>query len=91
MLKIKRFVVPKKFEDEKMEVLLHKDACQTLDELSELLSVDDTTVPKCLKTLGIIRKQKFCVPYELKLRDVNAVSSRVNSRFFVEKKSSPLS
>ncbi|XP_020294528.1 uncharacterized protein LOC109860081 [Pseudomyrmex gracilis] len=61
---------PKKFEDEELEALLHKDSCQTLAELEESLGVDDTTVSKRLKVLGMIQKQGHWVPYELKPRDV---------------------
>lgn len=61
---------PKKFQDEELEGLLNENSCQTLDELSASLGVDDTTVSKRLKGLGMIQKQGHWVPYELKPRDV---------------------
>lgn len=61
---------PKKFEDEELEELLNQDSCQTLAELAKSLRVDDTTVSKRLKALGMIQKQGHWVPYELKPRDV---------------------
>lgn len=61
---------PRKFEDEELEELLNEDPCQTLAELAKSLRVDDTTVSKRLKALGMIQKQGHWVPYELKPRDV---------------------
>jgi len=45
---------PKKFEDEKLEILLQEDSCQTLKELSETLNVNQSTVSKCLKEIEMI-------------------------------------
>lgn len=53
-----------------MEELLNEDSCQTLAELAKSLQVDETTVSKRLKSLGMIQKQGHWVPYELKPRDV---------------------
>jgi len=61
---------PKKFEDEELEALLDEDPCQTLQELSESLGVDLSTVGKRLKAMGMIQKQGNWVPYQLKPRDV---------------------
>lgn len=61
---------PKKFEDKELEELLDEDPCQTLIELGKSLQVDDTTVSKRLKALGMIQKQGHWVPYELKPRDI---------------------
>ncbi|GBP68254.1 Mariner Mos1 transposase [Eumeta japonica] len=61
---------PKKFEDEKLKVLLDQDRCQTLTELGKTLQVHESTVSKRLKVLGMIQKQGHWVPYELKPRDV---------------------
>lgn len=61
---------PKKFEDEELEALLNEDSCQTLQELSESLGVDLSTVGKRIKAMGMIHKQGHWVPYELKPRDV---------------------
>lgn len=61
---------PKKFEDEKLEELLDQDRRQTLAELGKTLQVDESTVSKRLKALGMIQKQGHWVPYELKPRDV---------------------
>ncbi|GBP55459.1 Mariner Mos1 transposase [Eumeta japonica] len=60
----------KKFEDEKLEELLDQDRCQTLTELGKTLQVNESTVSKHLKVLGMIQKQGHWVPYELKLRDM---------------------
>ena len=56
----------KKFEDEEVDPLLHKDTCQAQTELAESLGVDHTTVVKRLKAFGMIQK----VSYELNPRDV---------------------
>ncbi|GBP50526.1 Mariner Mos1 transposase [Eumeta japonica] len=61
---------PKKFEDEKLEELLHQERCQTLTELGKMLQVDESTVSKGLRVLGMIWKQEHWVLYELKPRDV---------------------
>ncbi|KAG5323385.1 MOS1T transposase, partial [Pseudoatta argentina] len=57
---------PKKFQDEELEQLLDEDPSQTLSELGEILQVDESTVSKRLKGLGMIQEQGHCVPYELK-------------------------
>ncbi|KAG5317905.1 MOS1T transposase, partial [Pseudoatta argentina] len=61
---------PKKFQDEELEQLLDDDPSQTLSELGKILQVDESTVSKRLKGLGMIQKQEHWVPYELKPRDV---------------------
>ncbi|KAG5323487.1 MOS1T transposase, partial [Pseudoatta argentina] len=61
---------PKKFEDEELEQLLDEDSSQTLSELGKILQVDESTVSKRLKGLGMIQKQGHWVSYELKPRDV---------------------
>ncbi|KAG5311344.1 MOS1T transposase, partial [Pseudoatta argentina] len=61
---------PKKFQDEELEQLLDEDPSQTLPELGKILQVDESTVSKRLKGLGMIQKQGHRVPYELKPRDV---------------------
>ncbi|GBP47437.1 Mariner Mos1 transposase [Eumeta japonica] len=61
---------PKKFEDEKLEKLLDQDRYQMLTELGKTLQVDELTVSKGLKVLGMIQKQGHWIPYELKPRDV---------------------
>lgn len=67
---------PKKFEDEELTALLDEDSCQTLRELATSLEVDESTVSKRLKAMGMIQKQGNWVPYELKPRDVER-------RFFI--------
>ena len=57
---------PKKFEDKELEELLDQDPCQTLAEHGKSLQVDESTVSKRLKGLGMIQKQGDWVPYELK-------------------------
>lgn len=61
---------PKKFQDKELEELLDEDPCQTLSALAKSLQVDDTTVSKRLKALGMVQKQGHWVPYELKPRDI---------------------
>ncbi|KAG5319672.1 MOS1T transposase, partial [Pseudoatta argentina] len=61
---------PKKFQDKELEQLLDEDPSQTLSELGKILQVDESTVSKRLKGLGMIQKQGYWVPYELKPRDV---------------------
>ncbi|KAG5326217.1 MOS1T transposase, partial [Pseudoatta argentina] len=61
---------PKKFQDKELEQLLDEDPSQTLSELGKILQVDESTVSKRLKGLGMIQKQEHWVPYELKPRDV---------------------
>ena len=61
---------PQIFEDQELATLLDEDSCQTQEELAEALGVDRTTISKRLKAMGMIQKQGNCVPYELKLRDV---------------------
>ncbi|GBP28275.1 Mariner Mos1 transposase [Eumeta japonica] len=57
---------PKIFEDEKLEELLNQDRCPMLSELGKTLQVDESTVSKRIKVLGMIQKQGHWVPYELK-------------------------
>ena len=45
---------PKKFEDEKLEVLLAEDCCQTQEELAESLGVTEAAISKRLKAAGYI-------------------------------------
>ncbi|KAG5311890.1 MOS1T transposase, partial [Pseudoatta argentina] len=58
---------PKKFQDKELEQLLDEDPSQTLSELGKILQVDESTVSKRLKGLGMIQKQGHWVPYELLL------------------------
>ncbi|KAG5323182.1 MOS1T transposase, partial [Pseudoatta argentina] len=58
---------PKKFQDKELEQLLDEDPSQTLSELGKILQVDESTVLKRLKGLGMIQKQGHWVPYELLL------------------------
>ncbi|KAG5325739.1 MOS1T transposase, partial [Pseudoatta argentina] len=71
---------PKKFQDKELEQLLDEDPSQTLPELGKILQVDESTVSKRLKGLGMIQKQGHWVPYELKPRTTASTA---------EKKSSP--
>ncbi|KAG5313215.1 MOS1T transposase, partial [Pseudoatta argentina] len=61
---------PKKFQDKELGQLLDEDPSQTLSELGKILQVDESTVSKRFKGLGMIQKQGHWVPYELKPRDV---------------------
>ncbi|KAG5314468.1 MOS1T transposase, partial [Pseudoatta argentina] len=57
---------PKKFQDKELEQLLDEDPSQTLSELGKILQVDESTVSKRLKGLGMIQKQGHWVPRALK-------------------------
>ncbi|KAG5314671.1 MOS1T transposase, partial [Pseudoatta argentina] len=57
---------PKKFQDKELEQLLDEDPSQTLSELGKILHVDESTVSKRLKGLGMIQKQGHWVPRALK-------------------------
>ncbi|KAG5318210.1 MOS1T transposase, partial [Pseudoatta argentina] len=57
---------PKKFQDKELEQLLDEDPSQTLSELGKTLQVDESTVSKRLKGLGMIQKQGHWVPRALK-------------------------
>ncbi|KAG5319318.1 MOS1T transposase, partial [Pseudoatta argentina] len=48
---------PKKFQDKELEQLLDEDPSQTLSELGKILQVNESTVSKRLKGLGMIQKQ----------------------------------
>ncbi|KAG5319652.1 MOS1T transposase, partial [Pseudoatta argentina] len=48
-----------------LEQLLDEDPSQTLSEFGKILQVDESTVSKRLKGLGMIEKQGHWVPYEL--------------------------
>ncbi|KAG5326223.1 MOS1T transposase, partial [Pseudoatta argentina] len=71
---------PKKFQDKELERLLDEDPSQTLSELGTILQVDESTVSKRLKGLGMIQKQGHWVPYELKPK--TAASTAEKKRFF---------
>ncbi|KAG5316616.1 MOS1T transposase, partial [Pseudoatta argentina] len=61
---------PKKFQAKELAQLLDEDPSQTLSELGKILQVDESTVSKRLKGLGMTQKQGHWVPYKLKPRDV---------------------
>lgn len=62
---------PKKFEDEELKEVLDEDPCQTLKSIAETLNVDESTVSKRLKLMGIIQKQgRIWLPYELNPRNI---------------------
>ncbi|KAG5321111.1 MOS1T transposase, partial [Pseudoatta argentina] len=71
---------PKKFQDKELEQLLDEDSSQTLSELGKILQVDESTVSKRLKGVGMIQKQGHGVPYELKPR--TTASTAEKKRFF---------
>jgi len=58
------------FEDAELEALLDQDSCQTQQELAKSLGVTLEAIAKCLKSMGMIKKQGNYVPYKLKPRDV---------------------
>ncbi|GBP60696.1 Mariner Mos1 transposase [Eumeta japonica] len=64
----KRSGAPKEFEDKEFEKLLNEDPSQTLAELGKSLQVDQSTISKRLKSLGMIIKQGHRIAYEWKPR-----------------------
>lgn len=60
----------KTFEDDELEALLNEDSCQTQEQLAKSLGVTQQAVSKRLEQLGMIQKQGYWVPYQLKPRDV---------------------
>ena len=58
----------KKIDDKELKEILDEDRSQTLAELEKTLQVNESTVSKRLKVLGMIQRHR--VPYELKPRDV---------------------
>ncbi|KAG5307528.1 MOS1T transposase, partial [Pseudoatta argentina] len=55
---------PKKFQDKELEQLFDEDPSQTLSELGKILQVDESTISKRLKGLGMIQKQGHWVPHD---------------------------
>ncbi|KAG5319593.1 MOS1T transposase, partial [Pseudoatta argentina] len=72
---------PKKFQDKELEQLLDEDSSQTLSELGKMLQVDESTVSKRLKGLGMIQKQGHWVPYELKPRTTASTAEKKRFSF----------
>ena len=54
-----RSAAQKKFEDKELEEILDENRFQTLAELGKTLQVDESTVSKRLKVLGMIQKQGY--------------------------------
>ena len=50
--------------------ILTQRRCQTLKELSDSLSVEESTVTKCLKLMRLILKLGNKLPHDLKERDI---------------------
>ena len=61
---------PKKIEDVELAALLDQDSCQTQENLAKSLGVEQSTVSRRLKAMGMIQKMSHWVPHELKDRDV---------------------
>ena len=61
-LRIKNVVRTEKFEDKELEEILDEDRSQALAELGKPLQVDESTVSKHLKVLGMIQKQGHWLP-----------------------------
>ncbi|KAG5322328.1 MOS1T transposase, partial [Pseudoatta argentina] len=64
---------PKTFQDKELEQLLDEDPSQTLSELEKILQIDESTVSKRLKGLGMIQKQGhwvslFFLTYRIQLK-----------------------
>ena len=57
---------PKKFEDAELAALLDQDSCQTQEDLAKSLGVEQSTVSRRLKAMGMIQKMSHWVPHELK-------------------------
>ena len=56
-LRIKNILAHQKFEDKEFEEILAEERSQTLAELGKTLQLDESTVSKRLKVLGMIQKQ----------------------------------
>ncbi|GBP65336.1 Mariner Mos1 transposase [Eumeta japonica] len=67
----------KVFEDEKLEVLLDQDSCQTQQELAGSLAVTQQAISICLTVMGMIQKQEHWVPYKLKSRDEKLLARQI--------------
>ncbi|KAG5313055.1 MOS1T transposase, partial [Pseudoatta argentina] len=74
-------------ENKELEQLLDEHPSQTLSELGKILQVDESTVSKRLKGLGMIQKQGHWVPYELKPR--TTASTAEKKRFFASHRNNP--
>lgn len=59
---------PKKFEDAQLQDLLEEDSSRTLEDFSNELNVDRSTVGKRLHALGMVQKSGNWVPHQLKER-----------------------
>lgn len=57
-------------ENAELEAILSENSCQTQEELSDLLIINQQAISKRLKQLGMIQKEGYWVPHELKPRDV---------------------
>ena len=53
------------YEDAELEALLDQDSCQTQEELALILGMTQQAITHRLKLLGMIQKQRNCVPFEL--------------------------
>ena len=53
-----------------LKALLDLDSCQTQEELAETMGVTQQAISNRLKTMGMVQKQGYWVPHELKPRDV---------------------
>ncbi|KAG5324841.1 MOS1T transposase, partial [Pseudoatta argentina] len=68
-------------QDKELEQLLDEDPSQTLSELGKILQVDESTISKRLKGLGMIQKQGHWVPYELKPRTTASTAEKKRFSF----------
>ncbi|KAG5315418.1 MOS1T transposase, partial [Pseudoatta argentina] len=72
-------------QDKELEQLLDEDPSQTLSELGKILQVDESTVSKRLKGLGMIQKQGHWVPYELKPRTTASTAEKKRLDRFLDR------
>ena len=61
---------PVKFENAELEALLDQNSCQTQEKLVETLGVTQQAISNRLKGMGMVQKQRYWVPHELKPRGV---------------------
>lgn len=61
---------PEMFEDADLEAILDQDQCQTQEQLAESLGVNQSSVCRRLKVMGMIQKQGNWLPYDLQPRDI---------------------
>lgn len=60
----------KRLSQPKLEALLNEDQSQTQEELQKLFKVGQQAILKTIESTRFIQKERYCVAYKLKPRDV---------------------